>query len=98
MRIKDLITHIFDYHVMAKRNWTLEHLVAWVQTVEPAEVSDHATTSRVLPGEMIAMRQAEERWREHQIARRQEENEWQSVSRAFTSKYGFGRKRGPDTV
>jgi hypothetical protein len=35
MRIKDIIAHIFDYHVMKKRNWTLDQLAKWVQTVEP---------------------------------------------------------------
>lgn len=35
MRIKDIIAHVFDYHVMKKRNWTLNQLAAWVQTVEP---------------------------------------------------------------
>ena len=38
MRIKDIIAHLFDYHIMNKRNWTLEQLVAWVQTVEPKEI------------------------------------------------------------
>ena len=35
MRIKDIITHLFDWHVMVKKNWTLDRLVAWVETVEP---------------------------------------------------------------
>jgi hypothetical protein len=35
MRVKDIIAHLFDYHVMFKRDWTLERLVAWVETVEP---------------------------------------------------------------
>jgi hypothetical protein len=35
MRIKDIIAHIFDYHVMKKRDWTLDQLAEWVQTVEP---------------------------------------------------------------
>jgi hypothetical protein len=34
MRIKDVITHIFDYHVMAQKDWTLEQLVMWVKQVE----------------------------------------------------------------
>jgi hypothetical protein len=34
MRVKDVITHIFDYHIMAQKNWTLEQLVAWVKRVE----------------------------------------------------------------
>jgi hypothetical protein len=34
MRIKDVITHLFDYHVMAQKDWTLEQLVMWVKQVE----------------------------------------------------------------
>ena len=46
MRIKDIIAHLFDHHVMKKRNWTLEMLVAWVETVEPEEVPSPAATLR----------------------------------------------------
>src|SRR5215475_6788280 len=38
MRIKDIVAHLFDYHIMNKRNWTLEQLVKWVETVEPKKV------------------------------------------------------------
>jgi hypothetical protein len=34
MRIKDIIAHLFDYHVMQERDWTLEQLVMWVKRVE----------------------------------------------------------------
>jgi hypothetical protein len=34
MRIKDTIAHIFDYHVMQQRDWTLEQLVMRVKRVE----------------------------------------------------------------
>lgn len=37
MRVKDIIAHLFDYHVVHKKDWTLEQLVDWVRTVEPAE-------------------------------------------------------------
>jgi len=37
LRIKEIIAHLFDYHVVNKKNWTLEQLVDWVRTVEPAE-------------------------------------------------------------
>jgi hypothetical protein len=37
MRIKDIIAHLFDRHVMGKRDWNLAQLVAWVETVEPVE-------------------------------------------------------------
>ncbi len=35
MRIKDVIAHLFDYHIMERRNWTLDQLVAWVEMWEP---------------------------------------------------------------
>jgi hypothetical protein len=35
MRIKDIIAHLFDFHVMKKKNWTLHQLAAWVETWEP---------------------------------------------------------------
>jgi hypothetical protein len=34
MRIKDVITHLFDYHVMEQKDWTLVQLVAWVKRIE----------------------------------------------------------------
>jgi len=34
MRIKDTIAHLFDHHVMYRKDWTLEQLVAWVKKVE----------------------------------------------------------------
>ena len=40
MRIKDTIAHLFDYHVMERRDWILEQLVAWVETVEPTNNTD----------------------------------------------------------
>jgi hypothetical protein len=40
MRIKDIVAHLFDYHVMEKRNWTLDRLVAWVQPLEPSEPAE----------------------------------------------------------
>ncbi|MGB9198470.1 MAG: hypothetical protein WCB53_16230 [Terriglobales bacterium] len=35
MRIKDIIAHLFDHHVMVKKNWTLDQLAAWVERWEP---------------------------------------------------------------
>lgn len=35
MRTKDVITHLFDSHVMEKRNWTLDDLAKWVEMWEP---------------------------------------------------------------
>jgi hypothetical protein len=75
MRIKDVIAHLFDFHVMKKKNWTLEQLVAWVQTWEPKEIN--------LPQDL------QERLKEAKWARiprdedRQAEQEWQRVRQAF---------------
>lgn len=30
MRVKDIIAHPFDCHVMEKQNWTLDQLASWV--------------------------------------------------------------------
>jgi len=37
MRIKDIVAHIFDYHVMGGRDWTLDRLTTWLQPLEPSE-------------------------------------------------------------
>jgi hypothetical protein len=37
MRIKDIVAHLFDYHVMEERDWTLDRLSTWLQPLEPAE-------------------------------------------------------------
>ncbi len=93
MRIKDIIAHIFDYHVMVKKNWTLEQLVEWVKTVEPDDTTPQATVVRFQPGDAIVRRQplperqVQPSWREAE--------EWQSVREAFAARYDAGRKRGP---
>lgn len=51
MRIKDIIAHIFDQHVMRKKDWTLERLVEWVETVEPDEAPRPVVRFR--PGEVV---------------------------------------------
>jgi len=34
-----LIAHLFDFHVFGKRDWTLDQLIDWVRSVEPAEAT-----------------------------------------------------------
>jgi hypothetical protein len=89
MRIKDVITHVFDYHVMTKKNWTLERLAAWVQTVEP-----QVEPKEVAPPEMtnldrchLMVSQSRELEREFQ--------EWQTVRQAFEAKHPAKRRRSP---
>jgi hypothetical protein len=85
MRIKDIIAHLFDYHVVEKRNWTLEQLVAWVETVEPKEVQPDDGASRVI-------QQRESRSFEFQRLR-QEAEEWRAVRDAFEARNASRRKR-----
>jgi len=85
MRIKDVIAHLFDYHVMDKKNWTLEQLATWVKTVEPE------------PVQFVKGRQFSPQTRElltREIGRmKQEENEWQAVRQAFEAQHAARRKR-----
>lgn len=32
-----IVTHIFDNHVFLREDWTLDQLIDWVRSVEPAE-------------------------------------------------------------
>jgi len=40
MRIKDIVAHLFDYHVMEERDWTLDRLTTWLQPLEPSEPAE----------------------------------------------------------
>lgn len=83
MRIKDVIAHLFDYQVMIKKNWTLERLAAWVESVEPKEVVPAENASRDRLRAMVS-----------QIGdRRREVQEWQAVRQAFEAKHGARRRR-----
>ena len=96
MRIKDIIAHLFDFHVMEKRNWTLERLIAWVETVEPKEIQPEDAWSRVMQQrEVLALelqrsRQEVQRRVEQEI---QEAEEWQSVRDAFEARHVSRRTR-----
>jgi len=85
MRIKEVIAHLFDYHVMDKKNWTLEQLAAWVETVEPQRVQ-FVTAPRFKPQtrELLA--------RELQRMK-QEADEWQAVREAFEAQHASRRQR-----
>jgi hypothetical protein len=79
MRIKDLIAHLFDYHVMGKKNWTLEQLVAWVETWEPKEISPVPIANAVSLRRTISQEPRVEDW--------QTEQEWQRVRQAFEARH-----------
>jgi hypothetical protein len=78
MRIKDVIAHLFDYHVMIKKNWTLERLVAWVETVEPHEVRP-AILRPAYPSRIPPSYQPSEL--------RLDAAEWQNVRQAFEARH-----------
>lgn len=93
MRIKDIIAHLFDHHVMGSKNWTLEQMVAWVETVEP---NDPAPSSRQ---RTFPPREEPPRWSEmHQLhtaqAYEQEKEDWRAVRDAFAAKYHANRRDG----
>jgi hypothetical protein len=91
MRIKDIIAHLFDYHVMVKKNWTLEQLVEWVKTVEPEEAALPSRAFRVYPGEAVPRRQPAS---ERQVQPSpQDEEEWQAVRDAFATRHNSGQRR-----
>lgn len=87
MRIKDIIAHIFDHHVMTKSNWTLEQLAAWVATFEakyarpPVRYAGRMETPPwqwVVENEFVLAK----RFYLEQL----EENEWQARVAAFKTK------------
>ena len=43
MRIKDIVAHLFDYHVMEERDWTLDRLTTWLEPQEP-DLSEHQSS------------------------------------------------------
>jgi len=82
MRIKDIIAHLFDEHVMRKKDWTLDQLVAWVQTWEPAAppeiLSVPVGEASLAPEAGDDVRAAEE---------------WEAFRQAFEARYHPGRKQ-----
>lgn len=85
MRIKDIIAHLFDYHVMGKKNWTLEQLVAWVVTVEPKEDPAEARLRAVVQRQALASLELERM--------KQDAEDWHAVRQAFETRLTSRRKR-----
>jgi hypothetical protein len=96
MRIKDIIAHIFDRHVMQKKNWTLERLVAWIKTVEPADEPALQRKERIpapgSPSWNFAMS-----FPQANPFPSQEERDWQRVRDAFSAKHTSERRPGGRT-
>jgi hypothetical protein len=102
MRIKETIAHLFDHHVMLKKNWTLDRLVAWVETVEPKSAPnvEDIPTRAISPESlrMLArMRQIEQYFtsRRSHIEEPEEPEIWQSRVASFLANHakqtGAGR-------
>jgi hypothetical protein len=85
MRIKDIVAHLFDRHVVKKKNWTLDRLVAWVQTWEPEEINSTASGSGVRAHKAIPQKPY--------VYERQDEQEWQRARRAFEAQHRSGRSK-----
>jgi hypothetical protein len=90
MRIKDIIAHTFDYHVMRKKNWTLEQLVEWVKTVEPDDVPPPQPVVWAQPGEVIRRRPLAGQQIQPSL---DEVQEWLTVRQAFLAGYHTRRRR-----
>jgi hypothetical protein len=84
MRVKDVIAHLFDYHVMQKKNWTLAQVVAWVERWEPGEI-----------GQGVFMAHAYRRSDPLPTPRDFDEAaEWQKTRQAFQARINAKRRRG----
>jgi hypothetical protein len=49
LRVKDIVGHLFDYHVMKKNDWTLDRLATWLRPLEPAEPAEPSFRHRDVP-------------------------------------------------
>lgn len=91
MRIKDIITHLFDWHVMVKKNWTLERLVAWVETVE----SRNFDPSGNIPPEILEGRsQMQIVGRSRDTEKSRDKDDWQARVSAFALRHQSRRRPG----
>jgi len=86
MRIKDVVAHLFDHHVMARQDWTLEQLVAWVETVEPKHTVCAATPYQNPAGRISSERRL--LFGPQFEPSPQELEEWQAIRRNFEGRPG----------
>ena len=53
--LNETIIHLFNDHVMTRKDWTMDQLIDWVASVEPRDpeeaVTEHATTQEAVPVE-----------------------------------------------
>lgn len=80
MRIKDIVAHLFDYHVMEKRDWTLDQLVAWLERFEPTGTPQNTFLAHPLSGPQSSDLS-------------EDAAEWQKTRDAFEAKVHTKRRR-----
>jgi hypothetical protein len=84
MRIKDIVAHLFDYHVMEKRDWTLDQLVAWLEPFEPTGPPQNTFMADAFSGPQC-----------HDLI--DVATEWQKTRDAFEAKVSAKRRRARST-
>ncbi|HEV3208208.1 MAG TPA: hypothetical protein VGZ28_14745 [Terriglobales bacterium] len=94
MRVKDIIVHLFDYHVMEKRDWTLEQLVAWVETWEPKINLSGDVSLEIL--EQRSQSQTANKSRGEEEVR--DAGDWQERVSAFEVRHKSRRRRRSSTA
>jgi hypothetical protein len=40
--LRSVIVHLFNYHVVTAKDWTIERLADWVRSIEPPEPNEVA--------------------------------------------------------
>ena len=87
MRVKDIVAHLFDHHVEGRRDWNLAQLMAWVETVEPAEiVQPSRSTAEIRPFGSLPPEEID--------AVMQEIKNWQAVRDGFLARQKTTRRAG----
>jgi hypothetical protein len=88
MRIKDIIAHLFDHHVMVKKDWTIDRLAAWVERWESTDLRRATPATPANPTSALQSLRADVEDRE----------EWQKTRQAFEAKFeaktSVRRRRG----
>ena len=89
MRIKDIIAHLFDHHVMRKRDWTLDQLVGWLERWEPSELDQNTFIDYMdyVNRKLVSPPQS------HDVS--DDAAEWQKTCEAFEAKVNAKPRRGP---
>ena len=85
MRVKDIIAHLFDHHVMVKKNWTLDELATWVERWESSDLAQATLIAH-----------AKRRSRPWPLSPSSDDGvEWQKTRQAFEAKINAKNRGGP---